>query len=174
MLTIKITIFPRATAFARGTAAFALIALAGTGIALVDPAPVIEQGFNTALSTAPKAPQSAFGTPEAGSEAYWLGQGLGVVSQTVGKIEPAHWKTPVSKGERIVVGAGAGARVLEVVEVKAVAAETAQTDITRIDIGLARPRIQVVCRDAAAPNGPLLRFEIEAEGTPPPAAPHAL
>lgn len=82
MLTIKSTIFPRAPAFARGTAAFALIALAGTGIALVDPAPVIEQGFNTALSTAPKAPQSAFGTPEAGSEAYWLGQGLGVVSDS--------------------------------------------------------------------------------------------
>jgi hypothetical protein len=146
-------------------AAFLLTAAAGLGIGSADPSPAIERGFTAALA-APAASINTTPNPVAGSEAYWLGQDFGGPAPEA-RIQPVVWSPPVSRGEKIVVGAGAEARTLEVTKVELIEALT-----TRIDIS--GPRLLVTGRDITAGDGRIVEIEISENPGKAPSRPRSL
>ena len=145
------------SSFVRATAVMLLMALVGTGFGLADPSPVIERGYSTALTLANTRSTAVSGIPDAGSEAYWLSRDLGGLSSEQ-NVEPVMFRSPLAKGERLLVERGSQAQIGEVVNVEVVPVAQSPAAATRIDLSAPARRMAVTCRLA---DGSTFRFELE-------------
>lgn len=133
---------------ARQAVALALCGLTGLAASAVDPSTAVEGGYRQALAAnASPRGSSTPGAPEAGSEAYWLGQSYAAPAvakggAAEGKVQRALFENGFAKGKQIVTGEGANARVLEIVNISHVDPAT-----TRLVSGPAENRFLITGRD---------------------------
>lgn len=157
---------------AKQALALALCATTALAAGAADPGAAIERGYQQALASSTATGPSA-GAPEAGSEAYWLGQTYASPVSSKGKgaegtFENALFTDTFAKGKQIVSGEGANKRTLEIVSVERIEPTT-----TRIDAGPADNRFLVTCRDTADGTARVLRISTAAPASAN-EAPHAL
>lgn len=130
----------------------AVAGLGGAALTLANSDAVVEHGFNRALAEMADRPDGTRAgiANVAGSERFWL-------THVVHDATPPLAK-PVTIGDHITIGSGAGERVLRVVDVN-------ELDNRIIPSSAERPArmLLVTCRDEGNPEGRAVRLVIDAE-----------
>lgn len=145
----------------RTGAAFAVIAVAGLGIAQANVEDVVARRFTAALETGPRAPtvDAERRALVSGSEAFWLAEKRR--HDADGTIEPASWSAPLaaglSVGDRITISSSKAERVLQVVAI---------ADVEPAPGAPAIRQIAITCRDMGTPEGRLTTFLAPADAAP--------